>query len=164
MTCQECEGYCCKYYTVLINSSDARRITSQLNARISPLKYLTLHDKEIGKGENPIVQLKGKKEGVFGIKKKKDESCYFLNKSGFCDVHAFKPLVCLLYPYRIDNPICPKEDLAMFQKTMESEKWEPVVDQLYDEDQVFVDEIKKWNADNAGKDFADLLRFLKILK
>ncbi len=156
MACSKCNGFCCKEYVPLISSADARRIVHNLPPQPSPETYLVLYEKEFGEGNYPVIHLNGTDEYILGLKYEEDH-CYFLKESGLCEIHAFKPLVCALYPYRIKEPICPEKwvvDVARMR---------PLLKQYRAEKRAYQEEVAAWNTHSAEKDFTAFLRFLQCV-
>ena len=169
----KCNGHCCWSYVVLITSEDAIRLSKNLN--LSPYQYLTFYEGKVEKnGFYPIVTINGY-ESVLGIKyseELKDQSkwpCFFFDmKSGLCQVHKFKPMVCATYPFSMDA----EENLGHLEKILCPDKWEAknpdsirnVIRKSWEEVAVYNEKAKKWNEKHSKDGFDKFLKFLGLKK
>lgn len=167
----KCDGHCCWSYVVLITSEDAIRLSE--NLEISPFEYLTFYEGKVEKsGYYPIVIINGY-EAVLGIKyaeELKDQNkwpCHFFNmKTGLCQVHNFKPMVCGTYPFSMDA----EGNLGHLEKILCPSKWEAqkkdsvrkIIRQSWQEIGVYKEKAKIWNEKYKDRGFDEFLSFMGL--
>ncbi|MHA1380001.1 MAG: YkgJ family cysteine cluster protein [Candidatus Helarchaeota archaeon] len=169
----KCDGHCCWSYVVLITSEDAVRLAKNLD--LSPFEYLTFYEGKVESNNYyPIVTINGYKS-VLGIKYSEELKaqnkwpCFFFDmKTGLCQVHKFKPMVCATYPFSMDA----EENLGHLEKILCPEKWaahneEPikaVIKQSWREVGVYKEKAKKWNEKHKNEGFDKFLKFMGVIK
>ncbi|MEA3364868.1 MAG: YkgJ family cysteine cluster protein [Candidatus Hydrogenedentes bacterium] len=97
-------GHCCRDVVCLPTPWDVIRIVK--NTGISPYKFLEfLQEGEITEVEDndPTWLVCGEKRYIMALKRTK-RGCYFLNKkTGLCTIYEHRPLLCRLYPFKLQE-------------------------------------------------------------
>lgn len=98
--CLGCHTDCCSYYLVTVTAHDVYRISRELG--LPPAAFIRTVPANEG---IPAVRLS---EGYFNVALRQTQSgaCVFLlDLDGHrrCSIHAFKPRVCAVYPFTMDE-------------------------------------------------------------
>ena len=101
--CHSC-GHCCTDVVCLPTPWDVIRIVK--NTGESPYRFLEFlgPDEVSDVDDNDPTWLEcGKKRYLMALKRGK-RGCYFLNKkTGFCKIYEHRPLLCRLYPFKLQE-------------------------------------------------------------
>ncbi len=91
-------GYCCKRYWIPVTHLDVLRLIMYGN--YDPLDVLEPLETSIYPAplEVPTVRFDNG-EYYIALRMKLDGSCIFLDYTGKCRVHEYKPMVCRFYPF-----------------------------------------------------------------
>ncbi|MHA1369147.1 MAG: YkgJ family cysteine cluster protein [Promethearchaeota archaeon] len=164
---QECSGFCCSEYTVLITGPDAKRICENIPG-IHPYQFLTFYDESVETlNYYPIIKIKGKGYVIGMIQHDRFKTCPFHTSMGLCGIHDFSPMVCQTYPFSLDedrnlvyipNVKCPK----LFPPIDEN-RIKKVILKSWKEIDEYKRQVKEWNEKHSDGSFEDFLRFIGVL-
>lgn len=177
-SCSQC-GKCCRNHSVLITFRDVREIVNYI-PQINLINYITLYEasKEYKDykclSENyPLIMLKENEyiiHGYLGLRFKKINSkttvCPFLNDDlKSCSIHDFKPLICKIYPQKLD-----KNEKLIWIDGRCTQPWLPEGNHALDliklikltlkEFKLFRLEVEEWNRDFEKKSRQNFFDFI----
>jgi len=80
------------------------------------------------------------------LKKKENGYCIF-NKNGLCTIHDFKPLICKIYPFDLDNGkiIQRKKSLCQKKWGYNQEYISDVIEEYWQDVKEYERKVLKWN-------------------
>ena len=157
-----CSGYCCTKYTVIITCRDIIRILK--NTPLKPLDFLMLFNanEETSKYFPKIII--NSEEVVIGLKQKQNNACiFFLDEIGMCGIHLYKPMVCHTYPFTLDS-----DDKIVRLENICPGDWVPTdingVKRYIHQAWIEMDDNKKkveyWNQNKSNCSFQEFMKFL----
>jgi Fe-S-cluster containining protein len=146
--CIGCHTDCCESYIVPVTAHDIHRISRTLG--VEPAGFLELHPLDAESGGVHIG------EGFFqlALRRDQDGACFFLLKIGAerrCSIQSFKPRVCLVYPFTMDDEdklwhrndmLCPRPWSLTWQEQQETRA---TIRQMRAEIQFHDDLVARWN-------------------
>jgi Fe-S-cluster containining protein len=76
---------------------------------------------DVNKAEQKLIETRGFKDfleptdetGIDWIRRKKDDSCFFLTKGNKCEIYDVRPAVCRLEPFTIVDYNCEKNKIEL---------------------------------------------------
>jgi len=164
-----CDGHCCHSYVVLITSEDALRILDNLD--LHPYYFLDIYEASVENQDFYPKIMISSREAVLGIKYKPETiGCYFHDeKTGFCTVHKFKPMVCATYPFSMDW----EGNLYHLDKILCPEKWWPeseemknffrkVINKSWEENEIYKEKAAIWNDKHPDGTFAEFAKHIGV--
>lgn len=159
-----CTGFCCSKYTVVIGTEDIIRILS--NTPLKAEHFLILYEANHETFKIfPKIHINST-EVIIGLKTRSDGSCvFFLNELGMCGIHLYKPRVCHTYPFtmnaeseliRHENVFCPGEWLPKDTNDLKD-----CIRQAWQEMKISETKINNWNTKNSDGTFQDFIDFIQ---
>ncbi len=167
--CENCPGDCCSEFTVYLTHTDIKRITQFVRSAPESFVVPYLHNMP---SPYPSVFLEDYGKYVRLGLIRNDEDCVFLDSSNGrkkCLVHAYKPMVCITYPFSLNDSyeLVPTKDYKcpMPWRSLSSVERQEVIqeiNQFYTEFKEYKQLVKKWNSLSITKEksFDVLLHFL----
>jgi len=144
-----CPAFCCKIYTVLITSLDARRIIDNIPC-IDAGDFVEFYRGDMDtQDEFPKVLIRGE-EYCLGIKASEHTgACVFQTDARTCRIHEFSPLVCQSYPWSLDS----SENLITMDNALCSHAFLPrdpdrtktAIRQCWKESDIYAEKVRAWN-------------------
>jgi len=147
--CIFCSAECCKTYTITTTIFDILRIASK--ARKNPEDVCFLHEPRLLSYDPDMVLDTSDGYGYYllGIR---SHPCRFLDDNNRCSIHAFAPLSCKRYPYKLDgklNPrFCPLASQIIFRFSSSDIPHERLVTELEAHKRL----VKAWNRKKGTKE------------
>ncbi|MHA1792788.1 MAG: YkgJ family cysteine cluster protein [Promethearchaeota archaeon] len=164
---QECSGFCCSEYTVLITIQDVKRIIDHIPG-IHPYQFMTFYDESVETlNYYPIIKIQGHGYVIGMIQDEKRKTCPFHTALGLCGIHDFSPMVCQTYPFSltddleltyISNPKCGK----LFPP-LDKERIKKIILQSWREIDEYKELVRRWNEKHSDDSFDEFMVFAGAL-
>lgn len=164
---QQCSGFCCSEYTVLITVQDAKRIIDSIPG-IHPYQFMTFYDESVETLDYyPVIKIQGKGYVIGMIQDESRKTCPFHTALGLCGIHEFSPMVCKTYPFSltesgqltyISNVKCGKLFPPMDEGTIKQ-----VIQQSWEEIDEYHRLVHEWNKKHKDGTFNEFMVFAGLL-
>lgn len=159
----DCDGHCCRDYTVLITAQDAQRVLDNIPG-MDILKFICFYEGSVETlNYYPKILIKGKEYCIGILTDPRTESCVFQMGLGMCGIHNFSPMVCQTYPFTLteDDEITYIEGVFCKElfPPMDENRVRAVVHQSWDEIKIYRELVKEWNEKLSHRGTRKFLKF-----
>lgn len=158
--CFLCDARCCKDYAITVTSFDVIIIAQDLNTSPSDFAMLS---KAALLNADPSTSLECAADGkiISYVLTLKGQPCVFLSNNR-CKIHDFAPLVCRLYPYRIDGSFMKSARCFLPSKCLYflSKPNKEIVEQFSHNLSAYKKLVTEWNIKHKGGTKEQCFEFL----
>ncbi|MHA1733309.1 MAG: YkgJ family cysteine cluster protein [Promethearchaeota archaeon] len=159
----DCDGHCCRDYTVLITAQDAMRILDNIPG-LDILKFICFYEGSVETlNYYPKIVIKGQEYCIGILTDPRTESCVFQTGLGMCGIHSFSPMVCQTYPFTLTEEGKISYIEGIYCKELfppsDKDKVRSVIRQSWDEIKVYRRLVAEWNEKLSHRGTRKFLKF-----